>query len=158
MSPAPRSAAIKVVACFEAFKGALVLAAGSGLLLLLHRDVHVLASRFIEHLHLNPASHYPRIFLDAAAGVQDSRLMLLAAGAGAYALLRFVEAWGLYAGRAWAELLAAGGGALYVPFELAELVRRPSWHGGLFLLINLLVVALMLAALRQRQRQGPHVR
>ncbi len=153
MSPAPRSVAVRAVACFEAFKGALVLAAGSGLLLLLHRDVHALAARLIEHLHLNPASRYPQIFLDAAAHVQDSRLALLAAGAGVYALLRFAEAWGLYGDRAWAEVLAAASGAIYVPFELAGFVRRPSWHEGLFLVINLLVVALMLGALRQRQRR-----
>lgn len=145
--------AIKAVALFEAFKGVVVLAAATGLLSLLHRDVHALASRFIEHLHLNPAARYPQIFLDAAASVHDSRLVLLATGAGVYALLRFVEAWGLYGGKAWAEVLAAASGAIYVPFELAGLVRRATWHGGLFLLFNLIVVVLMLAALRQRRKK-----
>lgn len=152
-SSAPRRAAVKAVACFEAFKGVVVLAAGSGLLLLIHRDVHAVAATLVEHLHLDPASRYPRIFLDAAAGVHGTGLVWLALGAGAYALLRFVEAWGLFGEKAWAEMLAAASGALYVPFELTELVRRPTWHGGWLLAVNLLVVGLMVAALRRRRQQ-----
>ena len=107
----------------------------------------------MKHLHLNPASHYPQIFLDAAANMHDSRLLGLAAGAAAYALVRFVEAYGLYLQKAWAEVLAAGSGALYVPFELAGLLRRPNWHAGALLALNLLVVSVMVAALLQRRRR-----
>jgi uncharacterized membrane protein (DUF2068 family) len=152
----PQSAAIRTVALFEAFKGAVVLMAGSGLLSLMHKDVHAAAARLIHHLHLNPAWRYPQIFLDAASNVHDSRLMWLAVGAGAYAFVRFVEAYGLFGQKAWAEVLAAVSGAIYVPFELAALVRRPSWHGALFLALNLLVVALMIAALLQRRKRGSH--
>lgn len=149
---APRSAAIRTVALFEAFKGAVVLLAGFGLLSLVHKDVHAVAARLIEHMHLNPASRYPQIFLDAASNVHDRRLEWLAVGAGAYALVRFVEACGLYGEKAWAEVLAAVSGAIYVPFEIAELVRRPTWHGALLLVFNLFVVALMVSALLQRRK------
>lgn len=149
-----RSAAIRTVALFEAFKGAVVLLAGSGLLLLIHTDVHATAARLIEHWHLNPASRYPQIFLEAASNLHDSRLMLLAAGAALYALVRFVEAWGLYGEKAWAEVLAAVSGGIYVPFEVVELLRRASWHGALLLMVNLVIVALMVGALLQRRKRG----
>jgi uncharacterized membrane protein (DUF2068 family) len=131
-----------------------VLVVGSGLLLLIHKDVHAIAARLIEHLHLNPASHYPQIFLDATLNLHDSRLILLAAGAAVYTLVRFVEAWGLYGEKAWAEFLAAVSGAIYVPFELFELLRRPSWHGAFLLAVNLVIVALMVLALLQRRKRG----
>jgi uncharacterized membrane protein (DUF2068 family) len=153
---AVQSAAIKGVAFFEAFKGAAVLLAASGLLSLMHKDVHAIAAAFISHLHLDPASRYPRIFLDATLDLHDSRLLMLAAGAGAYACIRFAEAYGLYAEKAWAEVLAAVSGAIYVPFELADLLRRPTWHGAAFLTINLMVVALMVGALIQRRRRVHH--
>lgn len=161
-SPAPaptasataRWAAIRTVALFEAIKGAVVLLAGSGLLLLIHKDVHAFAVRLIEHLHLNPASRYPQIFLEAASNLQDSRLVLFAVGAAVYALVRFVEAYGLYGEKAWAEGLAAISGAIYVPFEIVELLRRPSWHGALLLAFNLFVVALMVGLLLQRRKRG----
>jgi uncharacterized membrane protein (DUF2068 family) len=150
---APQALAIRTVALFEAIKGAIVLLAGSGLLFLVHRDVGAAAAGFVEHLHLNPASHYPQIFLDAAANVRDSRLLGLATGAAAYSLVRFVEAYGLYGQKAWAEVLAAGSGAIYVPFELAGLLRHPSWHAGALLALNLLIVSVMVAALLQRRRR-----
>lgn len=153
-SVAARSAAIRTVALFEAFKGAVVLMAASGLLLLIHQDVHAMAAKLIEHLHLNPASRYPQIFLDTTSSLHDGRLVLLAVGAGGYALVRFVEAYGLYGEKAWAEFLAAVSGAIYVPFELAELLRRPTWHGALLLAFNLFVVALMVMALLQRRKRG----
>lgn len=78
--------------------------AASGLLSLIHKDVHAAAAKLIEHLHLDPASRYPQIFLDAASNVHDSRLVWLAIGASAYALVRFVEAYGLYGEKAWAEV------------------------------------------------------
>lgn len=145
-----------MVALFEAFKGAVVLVAGSGLLLLIHKDVHAVAARLIEHLHLNPASRYPQIFLEVTSNLHDSRLVLLAVGAAMYALVRFVEAWGLYGEKAWAEFLAAVSGAIYVPFEIVEFLRRPSWHGALLLAVNLIIVALMVVALLQRRKRGSH--
>ena len=81
-TPESVSRPIRLVALFEGFKGILVLVAGSGLLLLVHRDVHALAVQFIAHSHLNPASRYPEIFLEFAGRVQDGRLLLLALGAG----------------------------------------------------------------------------
>jgi uncharacterized membrane protein (DUF2068 family) len=144
--------ALRAVALFEALKGAVVLLAGTGLLALLHRDVHALAASLVAHTHLNPASRYPAVFLDLANRLTDPHLQRLALGAFAYALLRFVEAYGLLRQRAWAEALAAFSGAVYVPFELQELARRPSWLAAALLLLNLLVVGLMLRALALRRR------
>ncbi|RYY96983.1 MAG: DUF2127 domain-containing protein, partial [Comamonadaceae bacterium] len=145
-------ASIRYVAGFEAFKGVVVLCAASGLLLLLHHDLHAAAASVIAHLHLNPASRYPAIFLDAAANLQDARLATLALGAAAYAALRFVEAYGLFRRAAWAELLAAASGAVYVPFEVAHLLRRPDWLSVAALALNVAVVSLMVAALLHRRR------
>lgn len=153
-----QSATIRSVALFEAFKGIVVLAAASGLLLLAHKDLHALAAGFIAHMHLNPASHYPQIFLEASARLHDGRLLALAIGAAAYALLRFVEAYGLYFEKAWAEVLAALSAAIYVPVELAELLVHPGWQGGLLLLFNLFIVALMAGALLRRRRLRPPYR
>ena len=144
--------AIRAVSFVEAFKGAVVLLGATGLLSLLHKDVYAFALLLIDHAHLNPASKYPQIFLDAAAKTGDTRLLMLAAGAAIYALVRFVEAYGLYFERAWAEVLAAGSGAIYVPFEVVGLLRKPSWHGAALLSLNLIVVGIMVLALLQRRR------
>src|SRR2546426_10052227 len=94
---------IRAIALFEAAKGAVVLLAGFGLLGLLNRDVQAMAERFVKFTHLNPASKYPHIFLDAASRVTNAQLWLLAVGAAAYSIVRGFEAYGLWKGRAWAE-------------------------------------------------------
>jgi len=69
---------LRTVAIFEGAKGALVLSTGFGLLALIHKDVHLAAERLVRHISLNPASHYPKIFLDATAHVTDMQLWFLA--------------------------------------------------------------------------------
>lgn len=147
------SRAIKVVAAIEACKGLVVLLAATAVLTLVHRDLHALALSLVEHLHLNPASKYPQIFVLAADDLNNTRLMLLAAGAVGYSALRFVEAFGLLREKAWAEILAAGSGVIYVPFEILAVLREPSaFHWGL-LVVNLVVVAVMVHALMRRGRE-----
>lgn len=143
--------AIRAIAAVEAAKGLVVLLAATGLLSLLHADLGVLAARLVRYSHLNPASHYPRIFIDAASQLQTPRLLWLALGAIAYSLLRLVEAWGLLHEQAWAEWLAAGGGAIYVPIELAEVLHQPTALGLGVLTANVAVVAVMVMALRARR-------
>jgi len=149
------SGAIKVVATLEAIKGLVALAAASGVLLLVHRDVHQLALRLVEYTHLNPAAKYPSIFIAAASHLQDSRLVLLAAGAASYCIVRFVESYGLFRGAAWAEVVAALSGAIYVPFELAALLHKATYLGAAVLATNIVVLAVVVRALLRRHRSRP---
>lgn len=134
---------MRAVALFEAAKGALVLLAGLGLLALINRDVQHIAEKIVRASHLNPASHYPRIFIDAASHVTNGHLRWLAAAAALYAIVRGVEAYGLWQERRWAEWFALIAGGLYVPVEIYELFHHPSWLKLAVLVTNLAVVAYM---------------
>ena len=131
---------VRSVAIFEGAKGLIVLAAGFGLLSLIHRDLDAVAESVIRHLHLNPAHHYPEIFIHAATRM-DGRLGLLAAGAFSYALFRLVEAWGLWHERPWAEWLAIVSAGIYLPVEVYELWRHLSVIGALVTVGNAGLVA-----------------
>ena len=132
---------LRVVAVFEALKGALVLSAGLGLLSLVRHDLQAAAERLVRHSHLNPARHYPRIFVEAASHMNDSRLRSLAALAFLYAAVRLIEAYGLWHMRVWAEWFAIIAGSLFLPVEVHEMFRRATWMRGLVLLTNLFIVA-----------------
>jgi uncharacterized membrane protein (DUF2068 family) len=114
----PRSTGLKCVAFFEGAKGTLVLGAGCGLLLLIHRDLHQAASELIRLFHLNPASKYPGIFLDLADRTSDARLWAMAAAAAIYAAVRCAEAIGLWFDRRWAEWFGFLSGAIYLPLDV----------------------------------------
>lgn len=148
----PLTDGLRAIAVFEAAKGLLVLLVGFGVLGLLHRDLQAFAEHLVRISHLNPASKYPRIFVEAADRVTDAQLWWLAAGAAAYAVLRGFEAYGLWFGRAWAEWLALFAGGLYVPVEIYHLVDRFTWLRVAVLLTNLAIVAVMGYALWVRRR------
>jgi uncharacterized membrane protein (DUF2068 family) len=59
---------------------------------LLHHDAARFAVLLLRHLHLNPASQYPKIFIMAASRLNDARLWLFASVALAYAAVCFIEA------------------------------------------------------------------
>jgi len=71
----------------------------------------------VRNLHLDVDSHYPRIFIDVAARLDDSHLRMLAAVALVYSLVRFVEGYGLWRDRRWAEWFGAVSGAVYLPLD-----------------------------------------
>ena len=143
---------VRIVAVVEAAKGALVIAAGLGLFTLVHRDVQAIAERIVEHFHFNPASRYPRILLDAAGALTDERLVALAMGAIAYSTVRFIEAYGLWMQRRWAEWLAVVAGGLYIPIEIYEIARRVTWIRSGLLAVNAAIVVYLALVLWQTRR------
>jgi uncharacterized membrane protein (DUF2068 family) len=151
-----RLVSLRAVAAVEFIKGALVLVAGAGLLSLLHSDVQHVAEQLVHHLHLDPASRAPQIFIDLAGRVTSGDLWLLAIGAATYAIVRIAEAYGLWRERIWAEWLGAVSGLIYVPFELHALTKGVTPLRVTTLAINLAVVWVLTAALahRRRRRQG----
>jgi uncharacterized membrane protein (DUF2068 family) len=142
-----------VVALFEGAKGVVVLLAGFGLLSFIHKDLHGAAVRLVEHAHLNPASHYPRIFLDLTERITDARLWSLALAAATYAVVRLIEAVGLWLRKSWAEWFAILTGVLYIPIEIFEVARSVTWPRVTILVVNLGVVGYLLLILKRNGRQ-----
>jgi uncharacterized membrane protein (DUF2068 family) len=151
-------AQLRIVAGIEFAKGALVLAAGAGLLTLVHRDVRQVAEQLIHHLHLDPASRAPRIFIDLADRLTSGELWLLALGAAIYAAARLIEGYGLWRDRAWAEWLGAVWGLVYVPFELHALSTGITALRLTTLIVNLVVVWVLASALARRSRESRKTR
>jgi uncharacterized membrane protein (DUF2068 family) len=73
-----------------------------------------------------------------------------------YAILRFVEAYGLWYAKTWAEWIALISGSLYVPFEIYKLIHRASLFHISVLVINLVIVSYMAYLLKTgKGRQYP---
>jgi len=148
---------LRVVSLFEATKGLFVLLAGFGLLAYIHKNLHLAAEQLVRHFHLNPASRYPRIFLDLADNVTDAQLWVLALSALLYAVIRFVEAYGLWLQRRWAEWFGLFAGAIYVPIEIVEVARKVTWPRVSLLIVNAAIVvylAFILYLARQMRKQA----
>jgi uncharacterized membrane protein (DUF2068 family) len=135
--------ALRSIAAFEALKGIVALAAGLGLVGLLHRDLHRFAASLIGHIGLDPGARYPAMILRTVDMLRAASLRSLLLAVAGYAFVRFLESYGLWRNRAWGKWLGALSGALYVPFELRHLVYRPTVASGVVIAVNIVVVGFL---------------
>src|SRR5215467_15760721 len=135
---------LRGVALFEAAKGALGILAGIWVLTLRHKDMQEVAQSLLNALHkiihLNPDGNLFRWLQRSVGGLTPGWLRLIALGIFLYALIRFVEAGGLWLEKEWAEWFALIAGGLYVPVEIYELIRRPTGIKWIIFGVNALVV------------------
>lgn len=120
-----------------------MLLAGCGLFALLHVNLQQFAEEVVRHFHLNPASKYPRIFIDLASHPEHARLWQLAGLAVLYSGVRFVEAFGLWKQRRWAEWFSVISGGIYLPIEIYEIAMHASWVTAGTFAVNLMIVLYM---------------
>ena len=140
---------LRAVATFELFKGLAVLLAAFGILLLVHReDPWDIADGLLRLLHISPDHHFAQVFLDWADSLTEAKVWAVAGVAVGYSLLRFVEAYGLWYARAWAEWIALISGTMYLPFEIYKVIHRQSLFHVSVLLLNVAVVLYMVYALK----------
>jgi uncharacterized membrane protein (DUF2068 family) len=147
------SSGLRTIALFEAFKGTLALLAAFGVLAIIPGHARHIAIELVGRLHLNAGKRYPGVFVRLLENTANAQLWLIAALVVVYALVRFLEAYGLWRSRRWAEWLAAVSGGIYVPFEIYELSRGVTSVKLAALLLNIAVVGYMCYAL-WRSRRG----
>src|ERR1700733_16302804 len=103
---------LRVVASFEFTKGIFVLLIGLSALLLVHKDVWVIAESLLALLRVNTDRRWAQDFLDFSDRLTDARLWMAAQFAFAYSVLRFAEAYGLWKQRTWAGWVGFVSGTL----------------------------------------------
>jgi len=135
---------LRSIATFELTKGMIVLFAAFAVVFLIHRaDPWDVADGLLHLLHISPDHHFAQAFLNWADTLTDAKLWAVAAAAAAYSILRFVEAYGLWYARAWAEWIALVSGSIYLPFEIYKLLHRQSLFHITVLVVNLAIVLYM---------------
>ena len=139
---------LKAVAIFEALKGFLVLFAGLGVFFMTHEKIKASADQLVKHLHLNPAHVFSKIIIEVAGHLTNKRIHYILLFALLYSLMRFVESYGLWFARRWAEWFALVSGCVYLPIELFELAKGLTWFKIGLVVINLLVVLYMAFVLK----------
>jgi uncharacterized membrane protein (DUF2068 family) len=131
-----------MVAILEGTKGILVLLAAFGFaeILLRHVDLEDAAQNLLYFLHIDPDRRISHALMHLAGRMMDANLVAVLVIACVYSTLRFIESYGLWRQRVWAEWLAIVSGAVYLPFEIYNLIRRPTMVHWAILLINIGVV------------------
>ena len=134
---------LRAVSLFEAGKGLLVFSLALLLSTFVHRDLPGIVAEFRTRWHLDPSGHIPELAKMLMHDLTGSRLHLLIMLAAIYALMRFVEAYGLWFEKRWAEWFALVSGGVYLPVEIYELAKGFSWLKMGVFAINLVIVGYM---------------
>ena len=148
----PESNVLHAIALFEGVKGIAAISASIGLLSLTHHDIRALAYALMGHFHLDPEAHYPRMLLEDATWLQNANIRQVILLACAYAAIRFIEAYGLWKDRTWAEWLAACSGAIYLPMEISHMRDHASLANGAVLTFNACIVLYLIMRLWQQRK------
>lgn len=139
---------LKAVALLEASKGVLALCVALGVYTLFSHDAQKIVIELIQHCHLNPASYYPHLLIEKVALITPQNLNLITIGIMLYGAIRFIEAYGLWRAKRWTEWFALVSGAIYIPFEVYELIKQVDVLTVGAFVINILVVGYMMAVLK----------
>ncbi len=142
LSPTTHKQGLRTVAFIEAGKGVLVLVIAFALITLLRKDIDLqdVAMNILDFLHIDPDRRAAGVLLDIAGRVMDWNPLTVGIISGVYIALRFIESYGLWFARIWAEWLAIVSGGVYLPFEIFELIRRPTPLLWALLITNIIVV------------------
>jgi uncharacterized membrane protein (DUF2068 family) len=149
---------LRGVALFEAGKGAAALLLGFLLLILRHRDMEGLIRPVLGFLHISPDRRFYRDVMHAAGRVTTHGIWLFVFGILMYAIIRFIEARGLWLEREWAEWFALLSGAMYLPWEVWELARRENVWKWIIFGANLLIVLYLLWLRLEMNRRRKQVK
>jgi uncharacterized membrane protein (DUF2068 family) len=119
-----RNFGLRGIAIFEALKGVAALGIGIWVITLLHKDMVRVAERMLEALHIGLDRHFAQRILHAAGRITDKNLWMFISVIVVYTAVRFTEAAGLWLQKEWAEWFALLSGALYMPYEIFELLKH----------------------------------
>jgi len=146
----PREGLLKTIAVFKLVKALLLIGVGLGSVKLLNPEAAATADRWVSAVSWRVGPKAASAIKNHLSNVQDSKLLLVGIAAFLYAGLFAVEGGGLWKGKRWAEYLTIIATSSFVPFEIYELIRHPTWQRGATLGINLAVVGYLVWKVRQR--------
>ena len=149
----PRSRRLlKVIAVERTLRGLLLLAAGSYLLTHVTSDFGRLAERVMRAVELDPRRPFLRGIVGDLHRLHASQVRLAGLAALGYGALELVEGVGLWLDQLWAEYLTVIATSLLLPWELYELVHKPTVWKAAGIALNVAIVAYLAYLLRRRLR------
>ena len=143
-----------LIGLFKLGKAILFFAIGAGALHFIHKDLGDSIIRLATALRFDPESRLISMAMAKVDLIDHRRLREISLATFGYSALALTEGIGLMLEKTWAEYLTLSLTISFLPWELYELMRRPSWFRLGLLVINLLVLAYLLWLLRKKKEQA----
>jgi uncharacterized membrane protein (DUF2068 family) len=149
-----RDRGLLLIGLFKLGKSILFFCLGFGAIHLLHKDLGDEVMRLATALKFDPESRFVSLVLDKVDLIDAHRLREISLATFGYSAVALTEGVGLLMEKVWAEYLTLILTISFLPWELYELARRPSWFRLSLLLINLAVLWYIVWLLRRKRLLG----
>lgn len=145
---------LMTIGIFKLLESIFFLLVGVGVIHFIHRDLGDEATRLAERLRFDLDGRLMTWVMDHLDSITAHRMKQISALTFFYAGLRVTEGVGLVMEKLWAEYLTVWATALFLPWEVYEIVRHVDWVRVALLIVNLTVLAYLVWALRRNRRDG----
>ena len=139
-----RNGYLVLIAVFRLVKAVFLVAGGFGALKLLNPRVAHRVAGWIASLPFAGEHDIVRRVLVFITHLSPQRAGLIAAGLFAYAALFIVEGVGLLMQREWAEWVTLIATVSFIPFEVVEVVRKPTASRWIVIALNVAIAVYLL--------------
>ena len=140
-----------LIGLFKLVKAVFFFCVGIGAMHLLHKDLSDEVMRLATALRFDPESRVVSLLMDKVDLIDVRRLREIGFATFAYSGLALTEGIGLLLQKVWAEYLTLVLTISFLPWELYELARRPSWFRLGLLVINLAVLWYLVWLLKRKR-------
>jgi len=144
-----------LIGLFKLVKAVFFFCVGIGAMHLLHKDLSDEVIRLATALRFDPESRVVSLLMDKVDLIDVHRLREIGFATFAYSALALTEGIGLLREKVWAEYLTLVLTISFLPWELYELARRPSWFRLGLLVINLAVLWYLVWLLKRKRHGSP---
>jgi uncharacterized membrane protein (DUF2068 family) len=141
------------IALFKLVKGVLLVLVGIGALKLLRHDVAETVFHWVNVLRVDPDNRFIHRLLARLLSVSPNQLRAASVGTFVYAGLLLTEGTGLLLRKRWAEYFTIISTAGLIPLEIYEMTRHLTAAKTVVLLINVAIVAYLIARVRRPPSQ-----
>lgn len=142
--------ALYLIAAFKLFKGLFLLAVAIAALKLGRQGITIEVYRWADSFRVDPGNRLFRHLLAWLSLFNEKTLRELSVGTFFYSALFLTEGTGLALRKRWAEYFTTVVTGSFIPLEIYELARRPTFARGTVLLLNVAVVVYLVIDLRHR--------
>jgi uncharacterized membrane protein (DUF2068 family) len=147
----PRSRRIlRLIAAERILRGVVLFVAGTYLVTHSGTDFGRLADHVARAVELDPRRPFIHHLIDRLHRLHASTIVITGIAALGYGVLELVEGVGLWLDQLWAEFLTVIATSLLIPFEIYELIHKPSLIKAGGIVVNIAIVAYLVYALRRR--------
>ncbi len=140
-----------LIGMFKLVKAVFFFCVGIGAMHMLHKDLSDEVMRIATSLRFDPENRIVSLLLDKVDLIDAHRLKEIGFATFAYSALALTEGVGLLLQKVWAEYLTLILTISFLPWELFELARRPSWFRLSLLVINLGVLWYLVWLLKRKR-------